>query len=351
MLSIAENRIEEFFAAVSRNAHLYIPVADESKGLSDFKEWQEGMHLSHALKTVRSAKDFFFPKVEPLVNYRRNGLEVTVEDPRKEPDDFVVFGVRACDAASFEIIDAVYLNMTPMDSYYKMRREHGTIITFACTEPRRTCFCPAYKIDATEPGGDISCWLADGTYYFKANTPKGESLIESVRGMLSEKDDSEVLKQKEDTKEKLNTLPFAHLNLSKFYPCDNGNAMMKIFNSPVWDRTYLACLGCGTCTYVCPTCMCFDVRDFDTGDKIQQFRCWDSCMYSDFTQMAAANPRTTQKERFRQRFMHKLVYYPMEHGGRFQCVGCGRCLESCPVHLNIVKVIKTYNEISAQGGE
>ena len=90
--------------------------------------------------------------------------------------------------------------------------------------------------------------------------------------------------------------------------------------------------------------MCFDVRDFDTGNGIKQVRCWDSCMYSDFTQMAAANPRLTQKERSRQRFMHKLMYYPMAHDGTFSCVGCGRCLESCPINMNIVKVIKAFNE-------
>ena len=120
--------------------------------------------------------------------------------------------------------------------------------------------------------------------------------------------------------------------------------MLKLFNSKVWDRVSESCLGCGTCTYVCPTCMCFDVRDFDTGNGIKQVRCWDSCMYSDFTQMAAANPRLTQKERSRQRFMHKLMYYPMAHDGTFSCVGCGRCLESCPVNMNIVKVIKAVNE-------
>ncbi|MCI5829982.1 MAG: 4Fe-4S dicluster domain-containing protein, partial [Spirochaetia bacterium] len=104
-------------------------------------------------------------------------------------------------------------------------------------------------------------------------------------------------------------------------------------------------VGCGTCTYVCPTCMCFDVRDFKTTDHgIRQVRCWDSCMYNDFTQMAAENPRHTQKERSRQRFMHKLMYYPMAHDGMFSCVGCGRCLESCPINMNVVKVIKAINE-------
>ena len=125
--------------------------------------------------------------------------------------------------------------------------------------------------------------------------------------------------------------------------------MMTLFNSDVWAKLSESCLGCGTCTYVCPSCMCFDVRDYDTGHGIEQSRTWDSCMYSDFTQMAAANPRLTQKERFRQRFMHKLVYYPMAHEKLFMCVGCGRCLDSCPIHMNIVKVIKAFNEADLGG--
>ena len=70
----------------------------------------------------------------------------------------------------------------------------------------------------------------------------------------------------------------------------------------------------------------------------------DSCMYSDFTKMAHGNPRVSQKERFRQRFMHKLVYYPMNNDGLFSCVGCGRCLSKCPISMNIVKVMKKLGE-------
>ncbi len=63
-------------------------------------------------------------------------------------------------------------------------------------------------------------------------------------------------------------------------------------------------------------------------------------MYSDFTQMSHGNNRVSQKERFRQRFMHKLVYFPNNNDGVYGCVGCGRCLKSCPQSLNIVKVAK-----------
>ena len=42
--------------------------------------------------------------------------------------------------------------------------------------------------------------------------------------------------------------------------------------------------------------------------------------------------------------MHKLVYYPSTHDGEFGCVGCGRCLQKCPISMNIVKVAKTLGE-------
>lgn len=342
MLSISAEKIDSLFELIGSKQPLYLPV-DNTSGKADFKKWEKGVKLSSALKTVRSAKDFFFPKAEKMVEYQRNGKEVKVIDPRSELEDFVIFGVRACDAKGFEAIDNVYLNMNPVDSYYKNRREHGIVITLACNEPAKECFCSTYKIDAANPAGDVSCWNTDGKYFFNANTDKGKKFLESVKSVLSDADDKAVEACKKDITAKIEKLPFAHLDISKVGGV-KPEQMMKIFNSKVWSKVAEPCLGCGTCTYVCPTCMCFDVRDFDTGKGIGQVRCWDSCMYSDFTQMAAANPRLTQVERSRQRFMHKLVYYPMAHDDMFACVGCGRCLESCPVNMNIVKVIKAIQE-------
>ena len=341
MLSIAKDKIDSLFELIGSAQPLYLPV-DNNSGKADFQRWEKGTKLSESLKTTRSAKDFFFPKTEHMVSYELNGKEVKVVDPRKEVEDFVIFGVRACDARGFEVIDGVYLNMQPVDSYYKNRRDHGTVIVLACNEPAKTCFCPTFGIDASQstPSGDVSCWLADGKYFFQANTDKGKKFIENAKAALTDSADAAVEEVKKDIKAKVEAQPFAHLDLSKF----QGKDMLKIFNSKVWDKVSEPCVGCGTCTYVCPTCMCFDVRDFDTGNGVRQIRCWDSCMYNDFTQMAAENPRHTQKERSRQRFMHKLMYYPMAHEGMYSCVGCGRCVENCPVNMNIVKVIKAINE-------
>lgn len=355
MLYIPAEKIDSLFEVIGEKQPLYLP-ADTTEGRADFKKWEKGVKLSSALKTVRSAKDFFFPKTEHLVSYEMHGKEIKVTDPRKDVEDFVIFGVRACDAVGFTVIDNVYLNMNPVDSYYKNRREHGTVITLACAEPAKTCFCPTYGIDASLANekngskGDVSSWLCNGKFYFEANTEKGKAFIEKVKAVLTEssaEDAKSVDAAKKDIQEKTEKLPFAHLDLSKF----KGKDMLKIFNSKIWEKVAEPCVGCGTCTYVCPTCMCFDVRDFDTGSGIRQVRCWDSCMYNDFTQMAAENPRHTQKERSRQRFMHKLMYYPMAHEGLFSCVGCGRCLESCPVNINIVKVIKMVQETDDIGGD
>lgn len=343
MLSIAKDKIDSLFELIGSKQPLYLPV-DNNSGKADFQRWEKGTKLSESLKTTRSAKDFFFPKTEHMVSYELNGQEVKVVDPRKEVEDFVIFGVRACDAKGFTAIDNVYLNMDPVDSYYKNRREHGTVIVLACNDPAKTCFCSTFGIDASlaasPAGGDVSCWLVDGKYYFQANTDKGKAFVENAKTALTDSADSAVEEVKKDIKAKVEAQPFAHLDLSKF----QGKDMLRIFNSKVWDKVSEPCVGCGTCTYVCPTCMCFDVRDFDTGNGVRQIRCWDSCMYNDFTQMAAENPRHTQKERSRQRFMHKLMYYPMAHEGMYSCVGCGRCVENCPVNMNIVKVIKAINE-------
>lgn len=346
MFAISKDKIDELFALIGEKQPLYLPV-DNNAGKADFKKWEKGVKLSSNLKTVRSAKDFFFPKTEHMVSYQMNGKEITVTDPRKDVEDFVIFGVRACDAVGFTVIDNVYLNMNPVDSYYKNRREHGTVITLACNEPAKTCFCSTYGIDASLNAdkngskGDVSAWLSGDKYFFEANTEKGKTFIEKAKAVLKDEDAKAVASLKKEISDKTEKLPFAHLDLSKF----QGKDMLKIFNSKIWEKVSEPCVGCGTCTYVCPTCMCFDVRDFKTNNGIRQIRCWDSCMYNDFTQMAAENPRHTQKERSRQRFMHKLMYYPMAHEGLFSCVGCGRCLESCPVNMNVVKVIKAVQEV------
>lgn len=358
MKYLKEERLSDFLRLASTLRKVYVPVIDAGQRTSSYRLYESGLcedslAFSELLHTTRSAKDFFFPQTENLVEFRMSGKEITVLDPRRETEDFAIFGVRACDAKSFAILDSVYL-ADPVDTYYQNRRAHGLILTMMCTKPEETCFCGTFGIDPTEPGGDIAFYPIAQTpsnhpdgYALAAQTEKGAAFLAEVErlsgeaclgeaGLLEERDETPLEKAKEKTRETLKKLPLADVK-----PVGGGEGnLLSLFHSEKWASLSESCIGCGTCTFVCPTCQCYDIRDFDTGHGVRRFRCWDSCMYSDFTKMAHGNPRLTQLERFRQRFMHKLVYHPANHDGTYGCVGCGRCLSSCPVGMNIVKVMK-----------
>lgn len=333
MKFISSDKLELFFEKASEKLNVYVPV-DTVNGAS-YKKWEQGVVVSKALHTTKSAKDFFFPQTENLVEFKMSGKNIEIIDTRSETEDYAIFGVRACDVRSFSILDKVFL-AEPVDSYYKNRREHGLIIGLSCNRPAETCFCQTFGIDAAEPKADVDFTEADGGYFVCANTERGEAFVASVADVFEERDSAPAEEAKSKTREIMKKLPLADLTTEGF----GGDKLDKLFDDPRWSELSEACLGCGTCTFVCPTCQCYDIRDYDTGHGICRFRCWDSCMYSDFTKMAGGNPRLTQKERFRQRFMHKLVYFPSNNDGEYGCVGCGRCLASCPIHMNIVKVMK-----------
>ncbi len=334
MLKIAKSKLNDLYAKIAETQGLYIPV--KKAGEVNYAVWSEGADVSlETLKTVKSPKNTFFPQTENMMKFKTEGKNIEIIDVRDEKAPTVLFGVKACDYKAIEVLDKVFL-ADPADSYYQARRAATTIVTLACSKPEESCFCKVFEIDATGAYGDVTTWLDDENLYWQANTKKGESLTAMVQALFAEGGETEVYAQREETKAVIEKLPFSNLDLSR-YKSENLN---ELFNAAEWEEMSEACLGCGTCTFVCPTCQCFDIRDFKTHDGIIRYRCWDSCMYSDFTMMAHGNNRTTQMQRFRQRFMHKLVYYPSQNNGMYSCVGCGRCVNKCHQNLNIVKVIK-----------
>ena len=345
MYKIAKENLSALFQSIAENQELYLPV--EVSGQVNFKAWTQDANVSlETLKTVKSPKDAFFPQSENLYTVQREGKKLSIEPQALKEQNFVVFGMKACDIQGVKVLDNVFVS-DPIDSFYAARREHGTIVAMACHEPEESCFCKAFGIDCAEPAADVATWMVEGELYWKALTEKGEALTKAVESLLVEADGADAEKL-EAEKNAIHTivekLPYSNLSLEGW----NGDALTEKFNSPVWEELYKPCLACGTCTFVCPTCQCYDIKDYDTGHGVKRYRCWDSCMYSDFTMMAHGNNRTSQLQRFRQRFMHKLVYYPANNNGMYSCVGCGRCVEKCPASLNIVKVIKAFEK---QGGD
>ena len=342
MKKIAKSNLSALFAKINETKELYLPV---KKGEQvNYSAWTEGADVDlTALKTVKSPKDAFFPQSENLYTCFKENGNISIKPEDLQDKDFVVFGMKACDINGVEVLDRVFLS-DPIDSFYSSRRKHGIIVGLACNNPEESCFCTAFGINPDSPSADVEIFDIGDYFYWNALTEKGEALTENVAALLEDADEKAVADKKSEIKAILEKLPYADLSLEGW----NGDALSEKFDSPIWEELYKPCLACGTCTFVCPTCQCYDIKDYDTGKGIQRYRCWDSCMYSDFTMMAHGNNRTSQMQRFRQRFMHKLVYYPANNDGIYSCVGCGRCVDKCPANLNIVKVIKAFSQ---EGGK
>lgn len=331
---------------------------DDLKNLYD--AISENQKLYFADELSKPPKDFFFPQSETLYTAYRNLKKINIQQESVEKENFVLFGVKPCDMRGIEILDKVYLS-DPIDTYYAARRECSTVVVFACSEPEETCFCTAFNIEPVESSGDVTIWFVEDEVFWQPVTEKGNSLTSylykfNILKNTVASDDEHLNNHKNSINEIMKRLPFSNLSLKNW----DGADLMEKFNSPLWEDLHKACIACGTCTFLCPTCQCYDIKDSESNVRegqnqglqsetgncvsscIKRYRCWDSCMYSDFTLMAHGNNRTTQMQRFRQRFMHKLVYFPENHEGVYSCVGCGRCIDKCPSSLNIVKVIKAF---------
>ena len=338
MLKIAKKDLASLFALIKESGELYLPVKVAEQ--TNFAAYEDGAEFDlDTLKSVKSPKDVFFPQSETLYTCKNEGKTIKITPEELVDQPFVVFGMKACDVGGIEVLDRVFLS-DPVDSFYAARRAHGTIVALACHEPEESCFCKVFGIDAAEPVADVATWMIGDELYWKALTEKGEALTEKVSSLLTDADEQVVENEKTAIRAIIEKLPYSDLSLEGW----NGDAVAEKFDSKLWNELYKPCLACGTCTFVCPTCQCYDIKDYNTGSSVQRYRCWDSCMYSDFTMMAHGNNRTSQMQRFRQRFMHKLVYFPANNDGIYSCVGCGRCVDKCPASLNIVKVIKAFGE-------
>ena len=341
MYKIKRSELNTLYTKIAEAHSLYLPV--KSAGKTNFAHWEENAPVDlDTLKTVRSPKDAFFPQCETLYTCGKEGCHISLTPEELENKDFVVFGIKGCDVRALDILDKVFLSQ-PVDSYYAARRKHGILVSLACNRPEVSCFCHAFGIDCAEPEGDVVTWIVGEDLYWKPVTEKGEKLTALVSDLLETAEEAPVEEAKKAIDNIRQRLPLKDLSLEGW----GAEAASTKFDSALWEELYKGCLACGTCTFVCPTCQCYDIKDYDTGNGIQRYRCWDSCMYSDFTMMAHGNNRTSQMQRFRQRFMHKLAYYPANNGGCFSCVGCGRCVDKCPSHLNIVKVIKAFGKEDA----
>ena len=286
-------------------------------------------------KPLVPLKMLFLPEVEDLfsLDIDQAGPHITPGEPLSRGR--VVWGVLGCDLAALELLDRVFLKR-PVDEAYRRRREQTVLIAVVCTGEGSECFCTSLGIDPLRPAGaDVLLAEVGDAYFLSSLTEKGKRLTGAMQPFLQESTEAADLHKIEEIFE-LEKLEYVRGDV----PVDRVSKEAKeLWNLPLWDELASRCLGCGICTVLCPTCYCFDVEDEQHGSTGKRFRAWDSCMNPSFTRMASGeNPRPSKRERIRQRFLHKLTYFPAQEGVA-ACVGCGRCIVNCPVGIKIDRVI------------
>jgi len=330
---IKKNKVMDLLSSLSESYRIY--VAGEEKEISRFYEFNpEREILWDYSNTLIPAKEILFPQNQTLYEYRDQDI---TESNAKIPDT-IIFGVRPCDAHAFTLMDKVFDTQEFQDPYYLKRHKATLIISLACNIPGIACFCTSFNSGPDgEKGSDIILHDLGEKLLVKSVTEKGEELLAKAGKDFSDPAQTDI-----DSKNKI--MESAKQKISPQVNIANLKEKLdQAFDADFWDTLHRKCLGCAVCTYLCPTCHCFDITDETEKEVGRRIRCWDSCQFPLFTLHASGhNPRPTYKERMRQRIMHKFNYCPENFDHTF-CVGCGRCVINCPVNLDIREVIKEIN--------
>lgn len=272
--------------------------------------------------TMIPPKKYFFPEKEEML--KSDGSDF------REPelgDRFVIFGVHACDINSFLILDKMFSKGPYNDYYYQRRRENSIVIGIDC-EPTEYCFCKSMGEERVKSGFDLFLTEITGEdkYIVKIGSKIGEKLsnfegFETVDRDFAVEVIEESLKWKEE-------ISVETQNLSE-------STLQSFENEEIWEALGERCLGCGNCTMVCPCCNCFDVKDITNikNHKVSRLRTWTACTLFEFAEVSGGNFRESIKSRYRNWFFDKFRIFPREIE-EFGCVGCGRCIKTCPVDID-----------------
>jgi sulfhydrogenase subunit beta (sulfur reductase) len=327
---IAKDRVPDLVRGLATEYEVVGPV-EKGEGRFAFSPIDDPADLRLEFDTtILPAKKWFFPPEEAVMRVRVADNEVLDDEVDAPPR--VLFGLHPCDVNSLLLMDNVFLGSYP-DPYYKARRENTLVVGVSCM-PTDTCFCNAWGTDETHWGFDIFLTDVGDSYFASIRSVEGAELVDRHVECREITDDDTRAFQERTARFKES---FAHHIDTSQLPV----LLDAKFDSDIWDKFGEACLACGACSMVCPTCYCFDVRDeLEPNQEIgTRVRTWDSCMFKDFAAVAhGQNFRATRASRVKYRYYHKQWGY-LAKFERVLCVGCGRCARACKAGIDPMKVV------------
>ncbi|MCK4793455.1 MAG: 4Fe-4S dicluster domain-containing protein [Desulfobacteraceae bacterium] len=307
----------------------FMRLDSEEKGL-----FLDKLNLDYESLVV-PPKAIVFPQLESLFRFQDEKIIETVKP--KVPR--LLFGLRACDVKAILFMDD-FFKRNFEDIYYLNRSMDKLLVIVGCKHPTENCFCTSTKTGPfLETGFDLQLVDIGNKYVVEIGSEKGEEFVSSYRKFFDEasKDDVECSKiAKHDAEEAVSLRLDFEKAIKKF--CED-----KVPRQ-MYERIAERCIYCGGCIYVCPTCSCFNVFDDLKAGLGGRYRNWDACVFEGYTREASGhNPRSEKWIRTSRRYEHKLKYDYLTTG-MSGCVGCGKCLSSCPVNIGISQVIEEVSK-------
>lgn len=329
-LKLKKESLDTFLSKISELGELWGPrekgevyIYDRIDDLKDLVKEQ--------VTTFLPIKKLFLPPRFQMFHYDGKVYEETIALFQQR----IVYGVPSCEIHSLLIFDRIF-GLAYKDTYYFRCRANTTIIALSCV-PCVSCFCKSTRTHIIDEGFDLGMTDLGNFYLIWVGTSKGDDLIRAAPDLF-DKDVTQEDIQKYITWRELKDGKFEEELDFEIMP----DIMDLNYNSPIWEELAEKCLSCGACTMVCPTCNCFDVIDEVelSDDSVSRERYWDSCMFKEYSMVAEGyNFREAKSERLKLWYTHKLKSFTGAYG-KYSCVGCGRCVSTCPVDINILSVVK-----------
>jgi sulfhydrogenase subunit beta (sulfur reductase) len=321
-----------FLESLKKYGTLYAPVKQgQSFVFAEIEDVKDV--VSNYDSTILPPKKYFFPPKDTIFTFSKEGGYKYDNEALKKKQ--VIYALHSCDIDGLLILDRVFAG-DYKDPYYLERRANSIIVGMSC-EPSETCFCRSVSSHYVEKGYDLFLTDLGDKYFVMINTPAGDNIVSENAAIFKDVDDAAVEAFK----------AYSNQQRSKFKSSIHITELPEImdleYNSETWDKLGEKCLGCGTCSLVCPTCYCFNILDHTdlTGQKGERVRTWDSCLLQDFGAVSGGHDfRPGRSSRIKLRYYHKHRGF-FDHYGRPSCVGCGRCTRACPAKIDPVEVIDT----------
>ncbi|MBU4482907.1 MAG: hypothetical protein KKG62_02260, partial [Actinobacteria bacterium] len=206
---IKKKDVLNFLDSLKKEYNILVPM--EKNGDIRFSEFNSGQDIPWDYRNTKiSPKEIFFPQAETLFSFgaeasassNRSGVFASANEPKgstpktdsnKRTTNYLIFGIRPCDAQAFSLLDKLFGGDDFQDPYYLRKRKQTTIVSLACNKPQITCFCTSLKGKPdNEEGSDIILFDLGENILVKPITKKGEEFIENLDSWFKEAKKSDV---------------------------------------------------------------------------------------------------------------------------------------------------------------